>query len=62
MITQEIIEQRIKAQKDLCAEKKYPHFAPHNGICWCCGNQIYERKDGTSLITGCPWCARTYCD
>ena len=32
----------IKAQKEYCEKKGYPHFAPHNGICYFCGQQIYE--------------------
>jgi len=43
-----------------------PHFAPKSGVCFCCSKQIYKRisveKASTELITGCPWCSRSYCD
>lgn len=61
-VTDEIIQERVKAQADLCNEMNYPHFAPRDGVCWNCKGQIYTRKDGKSLITGCPLCGRTYCD
>jgi len=55
-----------KAQAKFCKKNKYPHFAPINGICWSCGNQIYDKvsivKAGKELITGCPICCRTFCD
>lgn len=60
------IEKKIQAQKDLCEKEHLPHFAPSNGVCWSCHNQIYTEisleKASTELITGCPICNRTYCD
>jgi len=51
------------------AQKKYAgdwNFAPDDGICWGCHKQIYERisieKASSELITGCPWCNKTYVD
>ncbi len=32
----------IKAQAELCKKRDLPHFAPENGICWRCKNNIYE--------------------
>lgn len=32
----------MQAQKNLCNEKGYPHFAPETGVCWNCGKNIYE--------------------
>ena len=59
-------EQSIKAQWDLCQEKEYPHFAPRDGRCYACGQQIYERisveRASKELITGCPWCHYSYCE
>lgn len=68
-------DKAIAAQKEYCNAKGYPHFAPHNGICFRCHKQIYEQIDhdgyktgisveraGKELITGCPHCNRTYCD
>lgn len=54
-------------QAAYCKKKDLPHFAPRNGICWSCQKDIYEhertaREAGSNLITGCPWCCRSYCD
>lgn len=43
-------EKARQAQKKLCKEKGYPHFAPASGRCWKCNNNIYspiehERKN-----------------
>lgn len=32
-----------EAQKVFCEAKNFPHFAPHSGICWKCGCNIYEQ-------------------
>lgn len=61
----EFRDKAIKAQREVCARDKCPHFAPDSGICWSCHRQIYDPNgghDGTSLVTGCPWCMRSYCD
>jgi len=64
------------AQKYFCKAKGLPLFAPSDGVCWRCSNNIYkevERPDGhktgysveiagSTLITGCPHCCRSYCD
>ena len=68
-------ELAIQAQKKYCNDKGYPHFAPRNGVCFDCNKNIYQQikrekyttgitveKAGSSLITGCPHCHRTYCD
>jgi hypothetical protein len=67
----------MAAQKHYCEEKSYPHFAPENGICWKCNQQIYAEgknrmgnlskgisveKAGSELVTGCPHCNWSYCD
>ncbi len=60
------LEDKLQAQKDYCKEKELPHFAPSSGVCWNCKKQIYNRisleKAGTDLVTGCPYCHRSYCD
>jgi hypothetical protein len=70
------VQAAIAAQRKLCDEKKWPHFAPSNGICYKCRRQIYspvERQVGftsgvsveqasTELVTGCPHCYMSYCD
>ena len=71
-------QESIRAQENYCKENKLPHFAPHDGRCWSCNQQIYAEgksrwnggisrgvsveKAGTELITGCPHCNRSYCD
>ena len=59
----------IAAQMIFCSKHNLPMFAPSNGICWRCGRNIYEGERGVSveragamLITGCPYCHRTYVD
>ncbi|WP_373845721.1 hypothetical protein [Clostridium sp.] len=37
------IQKSIEAQAKLCKEKEYPRFAPKDGICWCCNQNIYEQ-------------------
>ncbi len=62
----DLLDEKIKAQRKYAAEIGAPYFAPTRGICWKCHRQIYERisleKASTELITGCPWCCRSYCD
>jgi len=69
-------EKAIAAQNQYCAEKGFPHFAPHTGRCYRCGRDIYSeiehptgRKTGITverasheLITGCPHCNYSFCD
>ena len=72
------IPEAIKAQKQFCDKNEYPCFAPGNGICWSCHQNIYSEKGRTrtgydtqgisvesaagQLITSCPFCNRSYCD
>lgn len=65
-----------QAQKEYCKSNGYPMFAPNNGICYSCGRNIYHKvvyhsgnvggisvkKAGSTLITGCPFCNRSYVD
>lgn len=44
-------------------------FAPLNGKCYYCGKDITKgdkaitvEKLGNHIITGCPYCNRSYCD
>ena len=67
-------EARVAQDKE-CDREGYPHFAPRDGKCWNCNKDIYTEQDhggyktgisvekaGSTLITGCPHCNRTYCD
>ncbi len=72
------ISEAIKAQEKYCVEKGYPHFAPRNGKCFRCGQNIYSEKGRTrsvkewhgisveraskELVTGCPFCNWSYCE
>lgn len=63
-------EAAIKAQRDYCDRKGAPYFAPlYDGRCFSCYANIFAAPHGISveeagsrLITGCPYCGRTYVD
>jgi len=73
----DVLKARI-AQSKYCVDNQLPHFAPYSGFCYNCAQQIYgkgrrrmggEIEDGisvetagTEIITGCPYCNRSYCD
>lgn len=71
----EQVRSAIASQKQYCKDNNDPHFAPEDGFCYSCGQQIYadiSNVFGTSwgyadraskeLITGCPHCHRSYID
>ena len=44
-------------------------FAPNDGVCWNCHRDICEGDKaitveslGDYIITGCPYCHKSYCD
>lgn len=39
------VSRSIDSQERLCKERDLPLFAPHNGICYRCHEQIYEKKE-----------------
>jgi len=54
----------LNAQREYCKQTGAPHFAPHDGICHHCKQDIvigYEKK-WSGLITGCTKCYQSYCD
>ena len=57
-----------KAQDEYCEKNKLPHFAPQDGYCFYCGQNIYTEggysveEAEARLITGCPFCRRSYCE
>lgn len=71
----EQVRSAIEAQKQYCEDNHEPLFAPQDGFCHSCGQQIYadiptnwgndwgyaDRAD-KELITGCPHCHRSYID
>ena len=38
------VERSILAQKDLCERKCIPLYAPRDGVCYSCYDQIYAEK------------------
>lgn len=62
------VEEAIAAQEKYCKEHGDPLFAPSDGRCYKCWQQIYGpngwsvEKAGSCLITGCPYCRRSYVD
>lgn len=56
------------AQDDFCEQIGSPCFAPRDGICPNCGCDIYEAGGitvdyaGSRLVTGCPFCRKSFCD
>ena len=60
IIDKKIIEDRAAAQKKYCEENGAPNFAG-SGRC-SCGRNVFEEKDGTSLVTYCQFCNKTFCD
>ena len=55
-------DELLQAQRKLCADKRYPHFAPTSGVCYSCRKDIVTPEWAETLITGCPKCCRSYCD
>jgi len=67
--TTSLVQEAIWQQKEYCKRNNLPYFAPANGICFKCHNQIYAgpaaitpEEAGTTLVTGCPYCRRSYVD
>lgn len=55
----------IQAQKNLCNSDQIPFFMPLDGICFRCDGDIVGAMGitiATEHVTGCPLCARTFCD
>jgi hypothetical protein len=60
------VELCIEAQEKYCTENNIPLFAPSDGECFDCDKQIYNKitleEAGSKHITGCPYCAYSYCE
>ncbi len=60
------IRDKINAQKIYCKNRKVPFFAPKDGVCESCHRQIFNRISldfaSQRLITGCPYCHKSYVD
>lgn len=65
---EEEVKEKIKLQEEYQKRTHSPDFAPASGRCWSCGKQIYSKNGiskeyaATRLVTGCPFCHRSYCD
>lgn len=60
-------EKFLENQEKYCKEKNAPFFMSRSGVCYRCNKDIIPKliekgEDGTSLVTGCPLCFRSYCD
>ncbi len=53
---------RVQEQADYCKRTGSPHFAPSTGLCWSCGKDITDDSWKNTLITGCKFCNRSFCD
>ncbi len=64
-----------KAQEEYCKNKRVPHFAPNDGVCFRCKKDIYQQhglrgyETGISLneantthVIYCPHCNFSYCN
>jgi hypothetical protein len=60
----DVVEVGVRAgrQVEVCRRLGVPCFAPGDGVCFCCGGQIYERLDGFAPVTGCPLCLWSFCE
>lgn len=58
------VEEKIDLQNQYCKDNGVPRFSPGDGRCFGCGNQIYDGIEGEvaakELITGCPYCKRSF--
>jgi hypothetical protein len=60
-------KEKIDLQRDYCKRKTGGEFyAPSDGVSWCCRRNIWDKiskeQASTELITGCPYCNRTFVD
>ena len=39
---------KLQAQRDYCADKNLPHFAPYDGRCWSCGSSCIGAGSASS--------------
>jgi len=51
---------KLILQKKYCEKNNLPMFVSMDGVCSWCHKQIGDT--GTELITGCPYCNRSFCE
>jgi hypothetical protein len=59
-IAESILRQRQDAHTKLCSDRKLPDFTSGQR-CISCGQNIFRIYDGTTYITGCPYCHKSFC-
>ena len=59
-------QKAVELQRKFCLFSGFPLFAPRDGVCYHCGNQIYEKistaEAATRVVTSCPHCNHTFVD
>lgn len=72
------VRSSIICQRNYCEKHNLPQFAPSDGVCYHCHNNIYRPRmvkgdpnkstgiptfrAGCFLITGCPHCNYSFCE
>jgi hypothetical protein len=63
---EEELKEKAQAQHQFCLDKSFVRFAPWNGICPNCKQNIYQyislNEASNTHITECPLCNKDYCD
>ena len=58
--------EKTKLQEEYAKSIGAPCFISISGYCWSCGRDLLEYYSddalSKSLITGCPYCHRSFCD
>ena len=59
-----MINNKIKDQKQFCEKLGVSMFIPEDGKCWFCDKDIMDKFSETEcackIITGCPFCNRSF--
>lgn len=59
------VEDKQKAQHKYCKLNGLPNFAG-SGKCFSCHKNVFEKltieQSANELITGCPFCNKSFCD
>ncbi len=61
-------DKNVSAQRKYCFDHDAPMFLSYDGRCFSCGAYVFGPRGippaeaGKRLITGCPYCQRSFCD
>ena len=65
-ISRVYLQSCVRAQSDYCESHRIPMFAPTNGVCWRCKNNIFNIITiigaKSTHITRCPYCSMSFCE